>query len=241
MVNGKLIEVTCLSCNKVLYVVPSRSKTFKTCSMKCCKKFKTVGKTCQICDKKFEVYPCREKRAKYCSNKCQIIGSGLSRRADTYLFSCLYCKKEKLITLYLKKSKKFCSKSCGSLWWIKNKGNKGNAGKRGKESVCWMGGIKEYSFDFNNRLKEEIRMINNNECFLCHKTEKENKVKLSVHHIDYDKNNSEKNNLVPLCISCHGKTSQKLKRDDFTHLLKNLMYIDKKLKINTNIGGHTYV
>jgi len=31
--------------------------------------------------------------------------------------------------------------------------------------------------------------------------------KLSVHHIDYDKMNSNEKNLISLCVSCHGKTN----------------------------------
>ena len=30
---------------------------------------------------------------------------------------------------------------------------------------------------------------------------------LNVHHIDYDKNNSEEMNLVSLCCQCHGRTN----------------------------------
>ena len=43
-------------------------------------------------------------------------------------------------------------------------------------------------------------------CKICKKNEKENKEKLTVHHIDYNKKNSKKSNLVALCRSCHTKT-----------------------------------
>lgn len=31
--------------------------------------------------------------------------------------------------------------------------------------------------------------------------------KLSIHHIDYNKNNTNSNNLISLCNSCHSKTN----------------------------------
>ena len=50
-------------------------------------------------------------------------------------------------------------------------------------------------------------------CILCEKTELENKEKLSVHHIDYDKTNNNPINLISLCRMCHIKEHNK-KRDD---------------------------
>ncbi|NQU99405.1 MAG: HNH endonuclease [Parcubacteria group bacterium] len=35
----------------------------------------------------------------------------------------------------------------------------------------------------------------------------ENKEKLSIHHIDYNKQNNNPNNLISLCRKCHVKTN----------------------------------
>lgn len=43
-------------------------------------------------------------------------------------------------------------------------------------------------------------------CQKCGCSEVECNRKLSVHHIDYDKENNKLENLISLCESCHGKT-----------------------------------
>lgn len=60
---------------------------------------------------------------------------------------------------------------------------------------------KPYTKEFNKKLKELIKERDNFECFICKK--KGN----SIHHIDYNKNNSNPNNLITLCNSCHMKTN----------------------------------
>ena len=47
--------------------------------------------------------------------------------------------------------------------------------------------------------------------FVCEKTELENKAKLSIHHIDYCKQNNNPNNLISLCRNCHLQTNYKRK------------------------------
>ena len=45
-------------------------------------------------------------------------------------------------------------------------------------------------------------------CLACGKDEMELRMKLSIHHIDHDKEqgcNGKPFNLVPLCINCHSK------------------------------------
>lgn len=64
-----------------------------------------------------------------------------------------------------------------------------------------------YSLDFNEDLKEAIRERDGRKCQLCSKTEEENGRKLHVHHIDYDKHNSDGENLIALCNSCHVGTN----------------------------------
>jgi len=83
----------------------------------------------------------------------------------------------------------------------------------GKDNPSWLGGISKlpYLFKFNKKLKKQIRNRDNHTCQLCGMTEENhlNKYKqnLCIHHIDYDKKNCDKNNLISLCNSCHGKTS----------------------------------
>ena len=64
---------------------------------------------------------------------------------------------------------------------------------------------------FTNKLKEEIRNRDNNECQLCKMTNIEHLMiynqSLPVHHIDYNKKNPAKNNLISLCHQCHMRTN----------------------------------
>jgi len=65
----------------------------------------------------------------------------------------------------------------------------------------------DYPIEFNNEIKLKIRQRDKFKCLICDKPEEENKTKLSVHHIDYDKKNNKDNNLMCLCKSCHTKTN----------------------------------
>ena len=80
---------------------------------------------------------------------------------------------------------------------------------QGENHPFWLGGIsfEPYSPEFNNRLKLEIRQRDEFTCQVCNKTEDELGQVLSVHHIDYNKKNSSKRNLISLCGSCHGRTN----------------------------------
>ena len=82
-------------------------------------------------------------------------------------------------------------------------------GKRGPETSRWLGGISRdpYGWEFNDELKEEVRRRDGHRCQLCGVPQAECKAALPVHHIDYDKKNSDPVNLTALCKSCHSKTN----------------------------------
>jgi len=67
--------------------------------------------------------------------------------------------------------------------------------------------FSEYPLEFNNSLKEKIRDRDNHECQKCHIKEKNLDRELNVHHIDYNKENCEEENLISLCQSCHTKSN----------------------------------
>jgi len=76
--------------------------------------------------------------------------------------------------------------------------------RRGPLSTNWKGGISflPYCNKFNNDLKNFIRNRDNNICQKCGKTTIENKERLSVHHIHYDKENCNPD-LITLCRICN--------------------------------------
>lgn len=79
----------------------------------------------------------------------------------------------------------------------------------GEKGANWLGGIsfEPYPLEFNRRLRSRIRERDNNICRICEKTKEENGCNMSVHHIDYNKDNSTPYNLISLCKICHKNTN----------------------------------
>ena len=90
-----------------------------------------------------------------------------------------------------------------------------------EKSPFWQGGksFEPYGIKFNKELKERIRKRDKYTCQECKYTEKQLGYKLSVHHIDYNKQNNEENNLISLCRNCHAQTNYK--REDWTNYFNN--------------------
>lgn len=89
-------------------------------------------------------------------------------------------------------------------------------GKFSENNPNWRGGVSfgKYCPKFNEKKKEEIREQYNRICQYCGKHEKDNiakngkQRKLSVHHVDSDKEqgcNGKPWKLIPFCMTCHGK------------------------------------
>ena len=90
----------------------------------------------------------------------------------------------------------------------------------------WQGGIsfEPYPITFNNQLKDKIRARDNFICQKCGVPELECNERLTCHHIDYNKQNCEENNLIALCHSCNTKVNYS--REYWTNYFKE--------KINAN-------
>ncbi|MBA7658953.1 hypothetical protein ES703_66916 [subsurface metagenome] len=93
----------------------------------------------------------------------------------------------------------------------------------GKNNSHWRGGksFELYGSEFNDALKEQIRERDNYQCQLCWVYQKESSRSLDVHHIDYNKKNNYKRNLVSLCVSCHAKTN--VNRDEWEAYFKCIL------------------
>jgi len=92
---------------------------------------------------------------------------------------------------------------------INGTGKCGSCSKLGRLNGNWQNGIGRlpYHFTFNRLLKFTIRERDNFICLGCDKTEQQelkdfNRV-LSIHHINYDKENCNENNLITVCQSCN--------------------------------------
>jgi hypothetical protein len=93
-----------------------------------------------------------------------------------------------------------------------------HVGKIGPLSSNWQGGISHepYPFEFNDKLKNQIRERDHHTCQLCHEYGH------AVHHIDYDKQNCSLLNLITLCIRCNFKVN--FKRDYWTKYFRELLH-----------------
>ncbi|MBN1467753.1 MAG: HNH endonuclease [Fusobacteriaceae bacterium] len=85
-----------------------------------------------------------------------------------------------------------------------------------------------YPIEFSNKLKQEIRLRDNYTCQLCKIKEKNYCKKLAIHHIDYNKNNCKKDNLITLCNQCNIKVNYNREywKQYFQNKLKSIMQID---------------
>lgn len=79
-----------------------------------------------------------------------------------------------------------------------------------------------YCHKFNNDCRERNRKKYGRLCFLCGKDETSNGRRLSVHHVDMNKDqgcNDHAWKLVPLCKSCHAHGHSKLWQARIEYLL----------------------
>jgi 5-methylcytosine-specific restriction endonuclease McrA len=227
-------ERVCAYCGETFehQYYPSEPERGKYCSIKCAARSRITRETftCKICEIKYEVIQSdlKEWHKMYCSKKC---------RAETRKITgtCKNCGKQIIYREYLPRS--YCSKKCAGevkqeridiickMCGKKFYTNKYNydrnltkycsqecftESKRGARNRLWKGGIsfEPYCPAFNNGVRRYIRSKFDYRCILC--GSKDTRKNLAVHHIDYNKLQGCKKQtwaLVPLCSSCHGKTS----------------------------------
>ena len=96
----------------------------------------------------------------------------------------------------------------------------------------WKGGLSKlpYAFEFTNELKESIRKRDNYECQNCGLTNEEHLItydeSLPIHHIDYNKQNCFKNNLITTCKQCNSRAN--FNRDCWKEFYQNKIIIIQK-------------
>lgn len=85
----------------------------------------------------------------------------------------------------------FCSRDCAT------------KALSGSNAPTWKGGIsfEPYPPEFNKAFKKQIRKRDKYRCAICRFPGNH------VHHIDYCKKNTEPNNCITLCASCHATTN----------------------------------
>ena len=87
---------------------------------------------------------------------------------------------------------------------------------------------KEYSLDW-----KEVRLsVYKRDNFICQECFKhcDKNIGIACHHIDYDKQNNDDQNLITLCTFCHNKTVYKT--DEIVQYYQDKMLLKKKLQLS---------
>lgn len=170
---GKFIS--CLECNKEIYIPKNRIDTAKFCSRSCGAKYarQEITRECAVCNSMFTHISSRSNKAKYCSRNCYYKAMN---EKGSILHKCKHCEKEFLDSP--SKNRIYCSKKC--------------VNKETKQTF-----IPTY----NTVRKQMLRRNMINECQKCGY----NKYPeiLGVHHIDKNPKNNGLDNLIVLCPNCH--------------------------------------
>jgi transposase len=99
-------------------------------------------------------------------------------------------------------------------------------GESGESCRNWKGGLSllPYSPDFTKQLREQIRQRDGYTCQNCgrHRGVLESHL-LDVHHIDYDKENTNQKNLITLCKGCHMRANNNREYWSFFYSSKMVM------------------
>lgn len=93
----------------------------------------------------------------------------------------------------------------------------------GEKNPMWRGGISNKGYkNFNKLLKKKIIERDNCKCQLCgignEECKKKIKHNLGIHHIDYNKENSNPENLITLCNKCNSKINYR--REKWTNFFQ---------------------
>ena len=203
----------CETCRRTFPRQPSQIEKSKLqfCSMRCRKEYEYQNSNrlnCIVCGKEFRLPPARVSLgiAQFCSKRCK----GIKMRKKRKRFICLQCGSEIWLTEGVihnrpVKHGRFCSQVCLSNWKSET--------LRGSNHRWWKGGIKprEHPREFNDKLKQSIRDRDNHTCQICGMIHVDGNM-FDVHHIDYDKEHNNSENLVTLCHPCHTRTGHNRER-----------------------------
>lgn len=189
-----------------------------------------MEKNCLNCK---QVFALKYKKQKFCSLKCAgEIKKGRNnpqyKNGSTLMkYFCIDCNKEiSYMTFYY--GKKRCH-SCATK--LLHKLNVLNV--KGENNPAYIDGSSKrpYNKEFSKKLREEIRSRDEEICILCGMTSEKHKIKtnkeLSVHHIDYNKQNCKKDNLITLCQKHNIKVNNKETRKYWMYTFKNIIALQE--------------
>lgn len=165
-----------------------------------------------------------------------------------YLYGSKLCKSCYCKTLTEEKNHNFknrkpkCIDCNKEIYWQRKRCKKCNLiflkSKIGENNPNWKKGVSfiPYSSEFNKELKERIRQRDNYICQNCNKTQEQQLLEirqpLSIHHIDYNKQNCKETNLITLCHKCNSIANRN--REYWIIFYREKIWQKNQLKILVN-------
>lgn len=218
---SRSVELVCEHCTKPFRVSrcltrPDAPQGMRRYCSRACKdaaRTQRVLHVCVSCGKRSMWIPSKAKR-KYCSVACAERLRGKARRFEMAEKWCPICgvrfgrREDESVANFRKRIT--CSRECMHQ-------------RSGQTQRLVWPRSSPYAPDFTRRLCAEIRARDSHRCRLCENTR--GRRPLHVHHIDYRKDNSDRENLITLCQSCHAKTN--FNREHWHRLLSAMMVADE--------------
>lgn len=217
----KRVKLICKQCEEEFEVIPSRANKAKFCSCKCHGLWNSENRRgensanwrggnakliCEQCEKEFEVIPARTDKARFCSYECRDQENSKSRCGENHPrwrekdgLICEYCGEEFEAIPSHASRRRFCSYGCWNQWRSEN--------QCGENNPNWQGGtsFKPYTAEWTEELKEEIRRRDKYTCAMSNEVWQSNQPTFHVHHIDGNKKNCARRNLITLTPNNHAK------------------------------------
>lgn len=158
-----------------------------------------ISKTCLICNKEYKV-KIAHRNSKFCSLQCVGFSQrGVSRVSKKRIWKeCPVCNSSYSIPQSHQKRNKTCSRECSLI--------RRSHLSSGENNPNWMGGLSRlpYTYDFNSISKRIIQSYK----FRCQGPEcSGTDRRMTTHHINYNKQDNDEQNLICLCSSCNSKAN----------------------------------
>ena len=145
---------------------------------------RAIKNSCENCGKDFLCRRGLKRARKYCNTKCSNEG-----RTKKVSVDCAWCNKK--VEKHLSKLRSsrsglfFCNRIC-------------------KEEAQKLGGITEIMPSHYGTGKENYRDLFSDKELVCNRCGYHEFVScVDIHHLDHNRENNDKSNLMPLCSNCH--------------------------------------
>lgn len=158
-----------------------------------------LSKSCEQCGAEYSVKRCRA-GSRFCSLRCVGLsqrGKGKSR-GRRVVKQCEVCAEEFSVFASHANRQHCCSKQCSH--------KRRSALSAGEANPNWLGGVSRLPYPWNFR--QISRAIIERDGGVCQNpTCRGADIRLTTHHIDYDKENCAPENLICLCSSCNSRAN----------------------------------